>query len=197
MLNRNIPAEHSDQRIGSSRCVIDMFRELREMLVTDSLSANTVTEYTEAHWDEDSYLLFVERADPLRCPSCGITGFYGPRAADQGLKFHSCRFCGFYQEVGGMPAQFLPVVHGCDDWPVVAKAPYVWWVPPGTDRFSCPFCSRNADVRGQNVFKRGVLAERPAEIADHPWRKVPQDRDYGYYLRFWENWDFTKGRVVL
>jgi hypothetical protein len=177
--------------------LIDLFRDLQEMLATDASAVETLTEYTDAQWDEDSYLLFVERADPKPCPSCGQTGFYGPRAADMGLRFHSCRFCGFYQEVGEEPAQFLPVTHDCDEWPVCAKAPYVWWVPQDTDRFTCPFCGRNADVRGLNVFKRGVMVDRPSDLEDHPWRKVPQHRDYAYYLRFWENWDFTKGRVVL
>jgi len=166
-------------------------------LVTEIQETRSATHYTEEQWDEDSYLLFGERSDPRPCPSCGQTGFYGPRAADMGLKFHSCRFCGFYQEVDAEPAQFVPVVHDCDEWPVCAKAPYVWWVPPGVERFECPFCSRSSDVRGRNVFRRGVMVERPADVPEHPWRKVPQDREYGYYLRFWENWDFTKGRVVL
>ena len=142
-------------------------------------------------------MLFGERSDPLPCPQCGKTGFYGPRAADPGVKFHCCRFCGFYQVVGEKPAQFLPVVHDCDEWPVCAKAPYVWWVEPDTEQFTCPFCGRSLSVRGRNVFKRGVLVERPSEMPDHPWSMVPQDRSYDYYLRFWENWDFTKGRVVL
>lgn len=168
-----------------------------EMLVTDIHTLQAATQYTEEQWDEDSYQLFVERSDPKPCPRCGQTGFYGPRAADPGLKFHCCRFCGFHQEVGGEPAQFMPVIHGCDDWPVCARAQYVWWLSPNAERFPCPFCGRDADVRGRNVFTRGILVDSPSDLADHAWRKVPQDRDYAYYLRFWENWDFTKGRVVL
>ncbi len=168
-----------------------------EMLLTDTQAPQTASQYTEEQWEEDSYMLFGERAEPRPCPKCGHTGFYGPRAADPALKFHCCRFCGFYQEVGGEQAQFLPVVHGCDAWPVCAKAPYVWWLPPDAERFLCPFCGHSAVVRSLNVFKAGIMVDRPSDLADHPWRKVPQSRDYAYYLRFWENWDFTKGRVVL
>jgi len=154
-------------------------------------------EFTEADWDQESYELFGERMDPRPCPKCGRTGFFGPRAADPGLKFRSCRFCGFSQEVNCDPVQFLPVVHSCDDWPVCAKAPYVWWVHPSEERFTCPFCGRDSDVRSRNVFTPGVLSASPAETEDHAWHKVPQGRPYSYYLRFWENWEFTRGRVIL
>ena len=154
-------------------------------------------QYTEADWEEDSYGLFVEGIDPEPCPECGRTGFYGPRAADPGLKFRECRFCGFHQRVGEDPIWLRPVVHQCDDWPECAKAPYVWWVHPDVKRFSCPFCGQEPDVEARNVFTRGVLAERPVDDEDHPWRKVPQNRPNTYYQRFWENWEFTKGRVIL
>ncbi len=153
--------------------------------------------YSEQDWDEDSYSLFGERTDPKPCPSCARIGFFGPRAADPGIKFRCCRFCGFHQDVGEEPVQLLPVVHECDDWPICAKAPYVWWVKPDVQRFACPFCERDADVRGKNVFRRGILVDGPFVESDHPWQKVPQGRTYGYYQRFWENWEFTKGRVVL
>jgi hypothetical protein len=167
------------------------------MCAADTCSTENALEYTEEQWEEDSYLLFVERSDPQPCPKCGQTGFYGPRAADPGVKFRCCRYCGFSQEVGEEPAQFLPVVHSCEEWPTIAKAPYVWWVHPAMERFLCPFCGRDSDVRGRNVFKPGVLGKSPLEVPDHPWGKVPQNRTYSYYLRFWENWEFTKGRVVL
>ena len=153
--------------------------------------------YSEQEWDEDSYSLFGERTDPKPCPSCGRTGFFGPRAADPGVKFRCCRFCGFYQVVGEEPVQLLPVVHKCDDWPECAKAPYVWWVHPNDQSFRCPFCGRESDITSRNVFKPGVLVDGPSETFDHPWKKVPQNRPYGYYQRFWENWEFTRGRVVL
>ena len=168
------------------------------MIVQECHSAELLTlTYSEQDWDEDSYSLFGERTDPKPCPSCGRTGFFGPRAADFGVKFRCCRFCGFHQSVGEEPVQLLPVVHECDDWPICAKAPYVWWVKPDVQRFACPFCERDADVRGKNVFQRGILVDGPLAESDHPWRKVPQGRPYGYYQRFWENWEFTKGRVVL
>ncbi|MFC1639767.1 hypothetical protein ACFL3B_03275 [Gemmatimonadota bacterium] len=163
-------------------------RELAELLAV---------RYTEQEWEEESYSLFGERTDPKPCPACGRTGFYGPRAADPGVKFRSCRFCGFDQAVGEDPVQLLPVVHKCTDWPECAKAPYVWWVKPDVSRFNCPFCGREADISSKNVFRPGVLVEGPSEASDHPWQKVPQNRPYGYYQRFWENWEFTKGRVVL
>ena len=168
------------------------------MKVTEKRSVNKETlQYTEQEWDEDSYRLFVECTDPEPCPRCGRTGFFGPRAADPGVKFRCCRFCGFYQVVGEEPIQFLPVVHACDDWPECARAPYVWWVHPNEQRFTCPFCGLQSDVRARNVFTPGVLVDGPSDAQDHPWRKVPQHRSYTYYQRFWENWKCTKGRVVL
>ncbi len=168
------------------------------MHTTETGSVLQVTaNYGLEDWDEDSYQLFVERKDPEPCPICGRTGFYGPRAADPGVKFRSCRFCGFNQIVDEEPVQFLPLVHSCDVWPSCAKAPYVWWVQPGQQQFTCPFCGRRSEVRGRNVFKPGVLVVSPAEAEDHPWHKVPQHRSYAYYQRFWENWEFTKGRIIL
>ena len=154
-------------------------------------------QYTEREWEDESYSLFGERTDPRPCPECGRTGFFGPRAADPGLKFRCCRFCGFSQIVGEEPVRLLPVVHACADWPVCAKAPYVWWVQRNQKRFVCPFCGRESELIGRNVFKPGVLVDGPSDLRDHPWWKVPQNRSYGYYERFWENWAFTKGRVVL
>jgi len=168
------------------------------MKVIEKCAEEAVTlRYSEAQWDEDSYRLFGERMDPESCPNCGTTGFYGPRAADRGLKFRSCRFCGFHQVVDEEPVQMLPVVHRCDDWPVCAKAPYVWWVHPDAHQFTCPFCGRESNIHGRNVFAPGLVVDRPSDSGDHPWGKVPQNRSYGYYLRFWENWEFTRGRAVL
>ncbi len=168
------------------------------MNLTDNcLTEVTTLHYTEQQWEEDSYRLFVERVDPLPCPKCNKTGFFGPRAADPGVKFRCCRFCGFHQVVGAEPAQMVPVVHSCDDWPECARAPYVWWVQVGESRFTCPFCEVESDVRARNVFTPGVSVNSPFEVQEHPWSKVPQNRPYDYYQRFWENWEFTKGRIVL
>ena len=48
--------------------------------------------YTEERWEEESYALLAERSDPSHCPSCGLTGFFGPRARDDAPKFRECRF---------------------------------------------------------------------------------------------------------
>src|SRR5262245_45144556 len=100
-----------------------------------------VPPYTEREWEDESYALLVERADPIPCPSCGRTGFFGPRALDPGRKLRACRFCGFSQEVGQAPVRLRPVAHTCADWPQIAKAPYLWWVTPGDKFFQCPYCS--------------------------------------------------------
>jgi hypothetical protein len=163
----------------------------------DSAVPANKTGYTESDWEEESYRLFMERSDPAPCPQCGRTGFFGPRAADPGLKFRACRFCGFWQAIGEKSVQFRPTAHACDEWPECAKAPYVWWVHPDQKQFDCPYCGQVAKVESHNAFERGSAQLAPVDDPDHPWRKVPQGRPYSYYLRFWENWPVTKGRVIL
>ena len=153
--------------------------------------------YSEQDWDDESYALFGARADPVPCPDCGRTGFYGPRAKDPDEKLRTCRFCGFCQAVDHMPVRFRPVVHGCADWPKCARAPYLWWITPDTTQFLCPYCGQKVEVETRNQFMKGVLVAAPSVDSEHPWQKVPQGRSYSYYLRFWENWDCSKGRTVL
>lgn len=153
--------------------------------------------YTENDWDEESYQLFVERGDPRPCPECGRTGFYGPRAADPGLKYRACRFCGFWQLVGQEPTHLRATAHACSAWPSCARAPYVWWVQPDQRTYKCPYCDQQVVLESRNAFVKGAALETPATDANHPWHKVPQGRSYSYYLRFWENWPVTKGRVIL
>ena len=168
------------------------------MTVTEmSLDKVRTLPYTLEDWETESYQLFVERADPAPCPKCGRTGFFGPRASDPGLKYRACRFCGFWQAVGEDPIQFRPTIHDCEEWPECARAPYVWWVHPEDRRYTCPFCDQKVNVKSHNTYMKGVLVLSPFENLDHPWRKVPQNRPYTYYLRFWENWPITKGRVIL
>jgi len=154
-------------------------------------------EYSEQEWEEESYALFVERAAPRPCPHCGRTGFYGPRAADPGKKYRACRFCGFWQFVGEAPIQYRPTAHGCPEWPDCARAPYIWWIDPDEKAYTCPYCDQQVVVETQNTFRKGALVLGPSEDLSHPWRKVPQGRDYDYYQRLWENWAITRGRVVL
>lgn len=168
------------------------------MTIADrQLGSVRVRSYSESDWEEESYTLFGERADPVPCPECGRTGFYGPRAADPDGKFRICRFCGFCQPVGDVPVQLRPVVHGCAEWPECARAPYVWWIPPDATRFTCPFCGRGAVVEPRNRFLKGVVVDPPSADSSHPWHRVPQGRSYSYYLKFWENWECTRGRVIL
>ena len=153
--------------------------------------------YTDEQWDEESYALLAERADPAHCPACGLTGFYGPRARDDAPKFHECRFCGFYQEVGQQSTRRRPVSHDCDQWPEIAGAPYVWWIAPDERWFHCNFCDRRAAVETSNVFMKGSGITAPSDNPNHPWWHVPQDQSYSFYYSYWEQWPSTKGRVVF
>lgn len=146
--------------------------------------------YSFEAWEEELYLAYAEGADPHPCPECGRTGFYGPRFAEPDLRYRSCRFCGFWQSVEGAPALGLPTVHGCETWPHVARAPYLWWVAPSTTSYTCPYCRDEVNVADATVTI-------PGRDRRHPWWKVPQGRTAKYYRRFWENWAATKGRVFF
>jgi hypothetical protein len=146
--------------------------------------------YSNQDWDDECVYLFAEGRDPAPCPACGRTGFYGPRVAGKNRRYRECRFCGLYQAVGEPAQRALPTAHGCDTWPEIAKAPYIWWLVPGTEGYECPFCGARATLAEDRV-------SNPAEDSEHPWHRVPQGRNRFYYARFWENWAYTKGRVVL
>ncbi len=153
--------------------------------------------YTVREWDDATYAMAAERADPEPCPRCNRTGFYGPRAMDHGKKFRQCRFCGFLQNVGKAPVQLRPVAHRCDGWPEVADAPYLWWIDPDEKWYTCPYCSKKAPVKSTNPFSKGAGVKAPADDPDHPWWNVPQGASYATYVKFWESWPITTGRVVL
>ncbi|HKI95031.1 MAG TPA: hypothetical protein VJ992_07045 [Gemmatimonadales bacterium] len=155
-----------------------------------AVPADPAVEYGPKEWEEEAFALFAEGRDPQPCPKCGWMGFYGPRVSTDGVRFRECRLCGFYQGIGEAPAVAQPIVHACDAWPEIARAPYIWWVPPGQARFRCPFCDTDIDTADHRV-------PIPASDANHPWWRVPQKRTRFYYSRFWENWPFTKGRVFL
>ncbi len=150
--------------------------------------------YRDQDWEQDSYALAAECADPGPCPLCSRTGFFGPRARDGGVKFRACRFCGFTQMVGEPPTLHRPVIHGCDAWPQCARAPYIWWVDPDCQRFTCMFCDEEVDVF---ECSNGRVVVPPSNDAAHPWWRVPQHKSFEYYQKFWSNWPTTKGRVVL
>jgi len=146
--------------------------------------------YDPAAWDEECFAVFAEGRDPGACPQCGRTGFYGPRVGGRGRRYRACRFCGFHQDVGGLPDLARPTSHRCGVWPQVARAPYVWWLPPDEDEYLCPFCEERVRLEDARV-------RAPIDDPEHPWWKVPQERTRFYYARFWENWAFTKGRVFI
>ncbi len=156
------------------------------------------TAFTEEDWEDASYALLAERADPEHCPSCGLTGFYGPRALDDAPKFRECRFCGFYQQVGQQCSRRRPVAHDCDNWPEVAGAPYVWWVAADVRWYHCTFCDNpRVPVATSNVFSKGSGIVAPSDDPQHPWWHVPQDQSYAFYYKYWNQWPSTKGRVVF
>ncbi len=147
-------------------------------------------EYTQANWEAESFALFAEGGNPRRCPECGRTAFYGPRFIPPSSKVRSCRFCGFWQEVGGHPTQHLPTVHSCSKWPETSRAPYIWWVAPDTESYPCPFCDDTVQVALS-------LVPVPREDPDHPWWRIPQDRTQSFYQRLWKNWEASSGRTIL
>jgi len=154
------------------------------------LPAEDGVAYTVAAWDDEAFTLFAEGRDPAPCPTCKRTGFYGPRVGTDGTRLRACRFCGLHQPVDGPPMRAQSAAHGCPTWPEVARAPYVWWLPPGATQFHCPFCDQDVTVEESRI-------PPPGDDPSHPWRKVPQGRTRFYYARFWENWPYTKGRVFL
>jgi hypothetical protein len=172
--------------------------DLREMdQAPNPPHAASAEAYTEQQWEDESYALLAERADPSHCPSCGLTGFFGPRARDGGKKFRECRFCGFYQGVGQQPARRRAVAHKCEEWPEVAGAPYIWWIPADERWYVCNFCGKRAAVETSNVFQKGAGITPPSDDPGHPWWNVPQDQTYSFYYDYWEQWPSTKGRVVF
>jgi len=154
------------------------------------LPAQEGVAYTQAAWDDEAFTLFAEGRDPAPCPSCGRVGFYGPRVGGDGVRSRACRFCGFYQAVDSPPTRGQAAAHRCATWPEIARAPYLWWLPPGSESYHCPFCD-------EQVTLAESRATAPSDDPSHPWWKVPQGRSRFYYARFWENWPYTKGRVFL
>jgi len=153
--------------------------------------------YTEEDWDDAMYALVAERKPPQPCPSCKRTGFYGPRARDGGAQHHSCRFCGFYQEVNGPAMRLMPVSHDCEKWPQVAKSSYLWWVMPGEQWFTCPYCKQRLAVKATNPFMKSAEAPMPLDHPDHGWWNVPQNMEYKQAYRYFQQWEQTKGQVFI
>jgi hypothetical protein len=153
-------------------------------------TADSTARYARQDWDDECFAVFGEGRDPRPCPVCAHTGFYGPRITAPDRHYRQCRFCGFTQDVGGEPETYVPTAHACLKWPTCARAPYLWWVPAGTDSYRCTFC-------GEQVAVADARVVRPVDDPDHPWWRVPQGRNRFYYQRFWENWPVTQGRTFV
>ncbi len=147
-------------------------------------------EYTVSDWEAESYAVFAEGGDPLPCPECGRTGFYGPRFVEPDQKIRACRFCGFWQLAGEAPQQFVPTAHDCDEWPECSRAPYIWWTAADTESYTCPYCKGTVTVAGATISV-------PNDVPNHPWWKIPQGRTQSFYQRLWKNWPCSAGRTVL
>jgi hypothetical protein len=61
----------------------------------------------------------------------------------------------------------------------VAGAPYVWWVGPEEQSYTCAFC-------GAPVSVESVRITKPIEDPTHPWWQVPQGLSYRDSLSYWE-----------
>lgn len=146
--------------------------------------------YPAEQWEAECFAAFGEGRDPAACPDCSRTGFFGPRIDTADGRYRQCRFCGFTQPVGEPATRFVPTTHDCATWPTCARAPYIWWVPSDVTSFLCPYCAARLSVDSARITA-------PFHDPTHPWWRVPQRRSRRYYLRFWDNWEVTKGRVHL
>jgi hypothetical protein len=134
--------------------------------------------YTLADWDQEYFAIFGSRRPPPHCPACDRVGFFGPRKANDDRRYVLCKFCGLYQEPNAEPIQCLATVHACQSWPVVAGAPYIWWVQPSETEYQCPYCRTRVLVVAATV-------KRPAEDTSHPWWQVSQDLTFDQAAAFW------------
>jgi hypothetical protein len=144
--------------------------------------------YSDADWAAE----IAERdgmSGPRPCPSCERIGFCGPREDPDGLHYRLCKFCGFYQEVGGASIELRPCVHPCDQVPQVAGAPVITWIRPNETLYVCESCGQETDLAES-------LISSPALDPNHPWWGVPQDLSRQEYVRFWLNTG-APGRLYL
>jgi hypothetical protein len=148
-----------------------------------------VSDYSHGEWKWERRVLEAG-AEPPPCPKCGRTGFYGPRTRRWNRFYRACRFCGFWQDLDDKAKYCRPVVHGCHRWPVVAGAPYVWWVLPGQRTFTCAYCMAEVSVDRAEV-------KNPFLSRNHPWWKVPQNKSHERYVKFWSQWAISRGRPYL
>ncbi len=133
--------------------------------------------YIEKDWQEE-----VRRRDeghpPSACPTCGRTGFYGPREDSAGRHLRHCSFCGFQQSVGGKPTRLIPCVHDCGKVSWIAGAPQIVWIAGEQETFECQFCGSSAEVEVCKVTS-------PVDDPIHPWWDVPQNLSREEYALYW------------
>ena len=137
----------------------------------------STSSYTETEWQGEFRAVFAQRVSLPPCPRCNRSGFFGPRKAKDRL-YRLCKFCGSYQAVGGQAAQCVATAHNCPQWPIVAGAPYIWWVQPNEAQYRCPSC-------GDTVEVAAVTIKRPVDDRSHPWWQVPQGMSFDEASKFW------------
>lgn len=99
----------------------------------------------------------------IPCPKCGVVGFYGPRGDTSGRKYRACKFCGFWQEVGGKPYRCITVY--CDK--CQTSDTYNWHIPPWTQGSEyCPKC--HAQLK-----QTKWASDNPS----HPFHKIKEQMD--------------------
>ena len=138
-----------------------------------------MTGYSPGDWAADMVALHIRNAQPQPCPRCGRTGFYGPRHDGAARMYRACKFCGFWQDVGGQVVPHTATVHNCSQWPDVAGAKYIWWVSPLEKSYRCPYCGTQVDVASSTVPK-------PIDDQNHPWARMPQGLSFGDSHSWWK-----------
>jgi hypothetical protein len=137
-----------------------------------------MTPFLEQDWKE-MMDAFQEKQPPFPCPECGRQGFYGVRSDGNTPPrlYHMCKFCGFFQNVGGDPQQLIPTVHSCGR-PAVLGTPYVQWAQPSETTRQCEGCGDTYSVASHT-------AQRPHDDTHHPWHQVPTSGTFEDYAAFW------------
>ena len=115
--------------------------------------------YTKENWIAENAVTSMGMR--VACPECGVTEFYSPREArnpkggKETRKYRACKFCGFWQEVGGRP-------YWCNMYYHVCKGTGAWdWKPPSWIKGECKICG-------------GTVEEKrwPVDDPKHPFHKL-------------------------
>jgi hypothetical protein len=119
-------------------------------------------EYRDEQWADEVMAtreVVTNFGSIIPCPDCATVGFYGPRAVEDAAgvtvrKYRACKFCGFWQEVGGEPYRCSMFFHECG-----GRGLYDWKT---SDDYRCGFC-------GELVANR---VEWPARDTTHPFHEI-------------------------